>query len=66
MEVGIGSFKLASDNDEGGSDLSPTYDVPLTALATTDDTTAKVVPVTNGTTIKECRTQFEGPHNDTP
>lgn len=53
MAVGAGSLKQVSDNSQGGSDVAPTLDVPLSALATIITTIVDNVPVSDGTTIED-------------
>lgn len=63
MAKSVGSSKLASENTERGSYVSPTIDIPLSVVSQTDATIEMVLTVYR-TNVEECGAHSEGPPQD--
>lgn len=61
IEDGAGSSNSTSDDTESGSDIAPTLERPLSALATTVTIIVQTVLTLNRTNTEKSRAQTEGP-----
>lgn len=65
MHFGTGSSKLVTIDIDGGSDVYPSSDVPLSVPATTGATIADTVSTADGTQDIDSGIRPEGPSDDT-